>query len=111
MAAGQDYWWVTLGAILGHACCTGVAVIGGRAIAGKVSLKVGKSMSQPTPKHHTAVNMAQSLSAEPLPFSFLRLSTGSRRSTHRRTRNGCQGLAVPAAGPRLRHLYSSRHKL
>jgi putative Ca2+/H+ antiporter (TMEM165/GDT1 family) len=43
MAAGQDYWWVTLGAILGHACCTGVAVIGGRAIAGKVSLKVGKS--------------------------------------------------------------------
>lgn len=42
MAAGQDYWWVTLGAILGHACCTGVAVIGGRALAGKVSLKVGK---------------------------------------------------------------------
>ena len=42
MAAGQDYWWVTLGAMLGHACCTGVAVIGGRAIAGKVSLKVGE---------------------------------------------------------------------
>lgn len=41
MAAGQDYWWVTLGAVLGHACCTGVAVIGGRAIAGKVSMKVG----------------------------------------------------------------------
>ncbi|KAI1322651.1 UPF0016-domain-containing protein [Xylariaceae sp. FL0255] len=40
MAAGQDYWWVTLGAMVGHACCTGVAVIGGRAIAGKVSLKV-----------------------------------------------------------------------
>ncbi|KAK4232332.1 hypothetical protein QBC38DRAFT_352810 [Podospora fimiseda] len=40
MAAGQDYWWVTMGAIVGHACCTGVAVIGGRAIAGKVSLKV-----------------------------------------------------------------------
>ncbi|KAL1838875.1 hypothetical protein VTJ49DRAFT_2099 [Mycothermus thermophilus] len=40
MAAGQDYWWVTLGAIVGHACCTGMAVIGGRAIAGKVSLKV-----------------------------------------------------------------------
>ncbi|KAH8908244.1 UPF0016-domain-containing protein [Coniochaeta sp. PMI_546] len=40
MAAGQDYWWVTLGAILGHGCCTGVAVIGGRAIAGRVSLKV-----------------------------------------------------------------------
>ncbi|KAI1432446.1 UPF0016-domain-containing protein [Xylaria sp. CBS 124048] len=40
MASGQDYWWVTLGALLGHTFCTGVAVIGGRAIAGKVSLKV-----------------------------------------------------------------------
>lgn len=42
MAAGQDYWWVTLGASCGHAICTGVAVIGGRAIAGRVSLKIGK---------------------------------------------------------------------
>lgn len=42
MAAGQDYWWVTLGAILGHAICTSVAVIGGRAIAGRVSLRVGE---------------------------------------------------------------------
>ncbi|PHH61523.1 hypothetical protein CDD81_314 [Ophiocordyceps australis] len=40
MAAGQDYWWVTLGALCGHAVCTGVAVLGGRAIAGRVSLKV-----------------------------------------------------------------------
>lgn len=43
MAAGQDYWWVTLGAIVGHACCTGLAVIGGRALAGRVSMRVGKS--------------------------------------------------------------------
>ena len=43
MAAGQDYWWVTLGAITGHACCTGLAVLGGRALAGKVSMRVGKS--------------------------------------------------------------------
>lgn len=41
MAAGQDYWWVTGGAISGHAVCTGVAVLGGRAIAGRVSMKVG----------------------------------------------------------------------
>lgn len=41
MAAGQDYWWVTGGAISGHAVCTGVAVIGGRALAGRVSLRVG----------------------------------------------------------------------
>jgi putative Ca2+/H+ antiporter (TMEM165/GDT1 family) len=43
MAAGQDYWWVTGGAVSGHAVCTGVAVIGGRAIAGRVSLRVGTS--------------------------------------------------------------------
>lgn len=43
MAAGQDYWWVTLGALAGHACCTGLAVVGGRALAGKVSMRVGKS--------------------------------------------------------------------
>lgn len=45
MAAGQDYWWVTLGAMVGHAFCTGAAVIGGRAIAGRVSLKVGEFSS------------------------------------------------------------------
>lgn len=42
MAAGQDYWWVTLGATCGHAICTGMAVIGGRAIAGRVSMKKGE---------------------------------------------------------------------
>lgn len=42
MAAGQDYWWVTVGAIVGHACCTGLAVVGGRALAGRVSMRVGK---------------------------------------------------------------------
>lgn len=46
MAAGQDYWWVTGGAVSGHAVCTGVAVIGGRAIAGRVSLRVGKLSSR-----------------------------------------------------------------
>lgn len=47
MAAGQDYWWVTLGASCGHAICTGVAVLGGRAIAGRVSLRVGQSIPFP----------------------------------------------------------------
>lgn len=46
MAAGSDYWWVTAGALGGHAICTGVAVIGGKAIAGKVSLRTGKSFRQ-----------------------------------------------------------------
>lgn len=49
MAAGQDYWWVTLGAVLGHACCTGVAVVGGRAIAGRVSLRVGELLDTSSP--------------------------------------------------------------
>ncbi len=42
MAAGQDYWWVTGGAVTGHALCTAAAVVGGRAIAGRVSLRVGE---------------------------------------------------------------------
>lgn len=46
MAAGQDYWWVTIGAIIGHGLCTGAAVLGGRAIAGRVSLRAGMIMSQ-----------------------------------------------------------------
>lgn len=41
MAAGQDYWWVTIGAITGHGICTAGAVIGGRAVAGKVSMRMG----------------------------------------------------------------------
>lgn len=40
MAAGQDYWWVTSGAIIGHGLCTAGAVLGGRAVAGKVSIRV-----------------------------------------------------------------------
>ena len=47
MAAGQDYWWVTGGAVSGHALCTAAAVIGGRAIAGKVSLRVGRLFIAP----------------------------------------------------------------
>lgn len=42
MAAGQDYWWVTAGALGGHALCTAAAVLGGKAIAGRVSLKTGE---------------------------------------------------------------------
>ncbi|EEP75579.1 hypothetical protein UREG_00425 [Uncinocarpus reesii 1704] len=39
MAAGQDYLWITWGAIIGHGVCTAAAVLGGRAIAGKVSIR------------------------------------------------------------------------
>ncbi|KAL8943379.1 MAG: hypothetical protein Q9216_001088 [Gyalolechia sp. 2 TL-2023] len=49
MAAGQDYWWVTGGAVSGHGLCTAAAVIGGRAIAGRVSLRVGESYRTTVP--------------------------------------------------------------
>lgn len=39
MAAGSDYWYVTAGAVVGHGLCTAGAVIGGRAIAGKISMR------------------------------------------------------------------------
>jgi putative Ca2+/H+ antiporter (TMEM165/GDT1 family) len=42
MAAGSDYWYVTAGAVVGHALCTAGAVIGGRAIAGKISMRNGE---------------------------------------------------------------------
>ena len=39
MAAGQDYWWVTMGTIAGHSVCTAGAVIGGRLLAERISVR------------------------------------------------------------------------
>eukprot|EP01100_Stratorugosa_tubuloviscum_P002416 TRINITY_DN1560_c2_g4_i1.p1 TRINITY_DN1560_c2_g4~~TRINITY_DN1560_c2_g4_i1.p1 ORF type:complete len:262 (-),score=131.51 TRINITY_DN1560_c2_g4_i1:151-936(-) len=39
MAAAQDPYGITLGGILGHALCTGCAVIGGRLLAARISVK------------------------------------------------------------------------
>jgi len=39
LAAREDVFGVTLGAIIGHSLCTGLAVLGGRMIAQKISVK------------------------------------------------------------------------
>lgn len=69
MAAGQDYWWVTAGAVVGHCCCTGLAVVGGRALAGRVSMRVGESISIQSHRKDHANEGLQSPSAAPLPSS------------------------------------------
>lgn len=43
MAAGQEYYWVMVGASMGHFVCTAVAVLGGSVLAGRVSLRKGMS--------------------------------------------------------------------
>ena len=35
-------YWVTAGVIVGHSMCTGLAVIGGRMLAAKISVRTGK---------------------------------------------------------------------
>jgi putative Ca2+/H+ antiporter (TMEM165/GDT1 family) len=84
MAAGSDYWWVTAGAVIGHGCCTAIAVVGGRAIAGKVSMRVGKSSPMLGVMEYVA-NKAQSLLEEPLPSLRLELSTGWKPFTTSRS--------------------------
>jgi putative Ca2+/H+ antiporter (TMEM165/GDT1 family) len=37
LAAAKDPYGVTLGGIIGHSCCTGVAVIGGKLLASRIS--------------------------------------------------------------------------
>lgn len=41
MAAGQEYFWVMVGATMGHFVCTGIAVLGGSVLAGRVSMRKG----------------------------------------------------------------------
>lgn len=41
MAAGQEYFWIMVGATLGHFVCTAGAVLGGSVLAGRVSMRKG----------------------------------------------------------------------
>ncbi|TPX58724.1 hypothetical protein PhCBS80983_g02953 [Powellomyces hirtus] len=42
LAGAEDFWWVTIGSLAGHSICTAVAVIGGRMLASKISVKTSK---------------------------------------------------------------------
>jgi putative Ca2+/H+ antiporter (TMEM165/GDT1 family) len=39
LAAAQDMYFVTLGTIVGHCMCTGIAVVGGRMLAQRISVR------------------------------------------------------------------------
>ena len=39
LAGSEDFLWVSIGSVLGHACCTGLAVLGGRYLASKISVR------------------------------------------------------------------------
>ncbi|KAJ3220005.1 hypothetical protein HDU67_007738 [Dinochytrium kinnereticum] len=39
LAGSEDFLWVTIGSLAGHAICTGVAVLGGRLLAAKISVR------------------------------------------------------------------------
>lgn len=39
MAAGSDYWFVILGAIVGHGLCTAAACMGGKLLAKRISMR------------------------------------------------------------------------
>nr|XP_055150630.1 transmembrane protein 165 isoform X1 [Symphalangus syndactylus] len=49
LAAREDPYGVAVGGTVGHCLCTGLAVIGGRMIAQKISVRTGKSLT-PSPR-------------------------------------------------------------
>ncbi|ODV64351.1 putative ribosome biosynthesis protein GDT1 [Ascoidea rubescens DSM 1968] len=40
LAAGSDYWFVIIGGIIGHGLCTSAAVLGGKYLASKISIRM-----------------------------------------------------------------------
>lgn len=51
LAAREDLYGVALGGVIGHSICTGLAVIGGRMIAQKISVRTGIYSQLKKPVH------------------------------------------------------------
>ncbi|KAJ3325293.1 hypothetical protein HDU76_013198 [Blyttiomyces sp. JEL0837] len=39
LAGAEDFWWVTIGSLIGHALCSAIAVMGGRLLAARISVR------------------------------------------------------------------------
>lgn len=52
----QNVYFVSLGTIIGHSCCTAVAVIGGRYVSTKISVKHGECFSCPATATHLPIS-------------------------------------------------------
>lgn len=83
----QNVYIVTLGTVLGHACCTALAVIAGRYISTKISIKHGKLLYIGSPNSYI------------VPDNIRPSDAGRQCTLHRIWRN----LS-------LRSLYINRHR-
>ncbi|KAJ1330084.1 hypothetical protein BSLG_009756 [Batrachochytrium salamandrivorans] len=65
LAGAEDFWWVSLGGLLGHSICSCVAVIGGRMLAARISVKSVTIIAQTI--REDATNKLNSYAAENFP--------------------------------------------
>ena len=81
----QNVYVITIGTVVGHSCCTALAVLGGRWLSTKISIKHGLSPFQSAPKPHSLTiysNARRSSSLHPfrphlLPRSIYFCGSGS----------------------------------
>ncbi|GJJ71724.1 Ca2+/H+ antiporter, TMEM165/GDT1 family [Entomortierella parvispora] len=64
LAAAHNMVWVSIGAVLGHSLCTGVAVIGGRMLASRISVRTVTLAGAVVFEIFAVVSLYESLHAE-----------------------------------------------